>query len=140
MGAESPGSPGHPEWKPGKATALEEVLAQRRLTPEEIAERSGHRPEVRLRTDVPAVEVGMMTRAREVVSRLQGDDISTLALRMPNGEVSAMVVPVERYLELASLELKAGPKEGTLDGRIVPRGDRLEAAGVEQVDSSATWA
>ncbi|HEY4812506.1 MAG TPA: hypothetical protein VIH71_15770 [Solirubrobacteraceae bacterium] len=59
---------------------------------------------------------------------------------MPNGEVSAMVVPVERYLELASLELKAGPKEGTLDGRIVPRGDRLEAAGVEQVDSSATWA
>ena len=103
---ESLRSPGDPEWKPGKATALEEALAQIRLTPEEIAERRGNRPEVRLRADVPAVEVGMVTRAREVVNRLQGDDISTLVLRMPNGEVAAVVVPVERYLDLASLELR----------------------------------
>ncbi len=132
--------PGDPEWKPGKATAFDEAMAQRRLTPQEIAERRGHRPEVRLRTDVPAMEVGVVTRAREVVNRLQGDDISTLALRSPNGEVAAMVIPVDRYLELASLELKAGPKEATLDGRVMPRPDKLEAAGVEQIDPHATWA
>lgn len=141
MGERFEGSPaGNQEWKPGKATALDDALAQRELTAEEIAERRGMRPEMRLRADVPAIEVGMVTRAREVVERLQGDDLSTLALRTPNGEVAAMVVPVERYLNLASLELKAGPKEGRFDARIMPSDAALEAAGVEQVDPNATWA
>lgn len=133
------GSGGH-EWKPGKATELDDLLAQRRLTPEEIEERRGKRPEVRLRADVPSVEVGEATQAQGIVDKLRQENLGGLALCTPDGAVTAMVVPVERYLNLTVSGLKDGLKEGTIDGRVAPTDAALAASYVEQVDPRATWA
>jgi hypothetical protein len=136
-GREGPG--GH-EWTPGKATELDDVLAQRRLTPEEIEERRGKRPELRLRPDVPSIDVSEATRAYEILDKLGQDEISGLALRSLNGVVTAMVVPLDRYLELATSDLKGSHnKEATNDGRVIPAEATFAASYVEQVDPNATW-
>lgn len=131
---------GGSEWRPGKATELDEALARRGLTPEEVAERHGERLELQMRADVPAIEVGMDTHARDVLDRLQRDDINGLALRTPDGEVAAMVAPVDRYLELVASDLKSGPKEATIGGRLVPTDAAYASTYVEQVNPGNTSA
>lgn len=84
---------GGQEWKPGKATELDDHLAQRRLTPEEMDERrGGKRPELQLQRDMPAVEVRETTKAQEVLTRLEQEDTHVIALRDPKAGVKAVVV------------------------------------------------
>ena len=133
---------GDREWKPGKATEFDEAMAGRTLTQEEMDEwRGGKRPELRLRSDAPSVEVDEATHAQEAIDKLRDGDISGLALRNSEGVVAAMMVPVERYLELVSAELASDPfnKEAHLDGRITPTEAAFAASSVEQVDPHATW-
>ena len=127
------------EWRPGKATEMDAALAQRRLTPEEIEEQSGKRLELRLRNDMPAVEVRETTPAREILEYLGREDVGGVALRDPDSGVKAVVVPVERYLELAGAELASNPfnKEGRLDGRIGLTKASLAASHVEEADPEA---
>jgi hypothetical protein len=123
----------------GKATELLDDLMSHPLSPEEVARRQPHIPELRLRDDTPAVEIAETTRVQDVLGRLE--DTDSLALRNSAAEPLAVVISVERYLELVGKELARDPwhKVGTLDGRVVPRDEDLAAGHVEQVDPTAPW-
>lgn len=132
---------GEREWKPGKATELSDSLAQRRLTPEEVDKRrGGKRPELRLRREIPTVEIHKTTPAQDILERLGQEDVRSVALRDPETGVTAVVVPVARYLELAGAELANDPfnKEGRLDGRMAPSDAAYAASDVEEVDQEVT--
>lgn len=124
----------------GKATELDDYHSQHPLTPEQIEARHTKIPELRLRTDVPAIEVDENTRARDVLERLRSENIGGVALRDPNGAATAMVVSAERYLELVGTSLANDRrKEGATDGRIIPTEAAFEESYVEQVDPQAAW-
>jgi len=124
----------------GKAEDLADDLMRHPLMPEEIAARYPQFPELRLRADAPAVVVDEATRVRDVVGRLQSEDVGSIALRNPDGGVTAMVVPVERYLELVGTQLATDPnKVATLDGRLMPSEVSIAASYVEQVNPRDTW-
>ncbi len=74
------------------------------------------------------------------MERFRSDDVDVIALREPGSDATAVIIPVERYLELAGKEL-AGYSErvGTLDGRMIPAESAFEASYVEPVDPDATW-
>jgi hypothetical protein len=128
------------EWRPGKATEFDDAMARRTLTPEEWEARYPKPPELRLRSDTPSVEVDQTTRVQEVLVRLANEDGDSVAVRNADGGVTAMMVPVERYLELVATELANNHQgEATLDGRIVPTEAAFAASYVEQVDPNATW-
>lgn len=71
-----------------------------------------------------------------------------VALRDPKGEVQAIMVPLERYIEMASatisgddhLELApGGPSSDPERPRIQARPASLHALHIEQVDPRAEW-
>jgi hypothetical protein len=107
--------------------------------PEEERRRRGLLlPELRLRADTPAVEVDSATPVTEALSGL-GAETDTLAIREQHGEPQAIVLSVERYLELAGKEIHSAPKIGTLDGRIMPQEATFSRAHVEQVNPNENW-
>lgn len=123
-----------------KSSELVDDLMRHPLTSEEIAERRGKHPELRLRPDAPAVEVDATTRVQDVVARLASEDVGCVALRDASAGVTAMVMPVERYLELVGTELATDPnKVATLDGDLAPTAAATAASYVEQVNPRDTW-
>jgi hypothetical protein len=126
----------------GKATEFVDYLLSHPLTPADIEKIRGKRPELRLRADAPSVTVDDTMRAQEVTERLQADDTELIALRdSETGKVTAVALPLARYLQLVGTELAAEPfnKEATLDGRIVPSDDAFAASYVEQVNPADSW-
>jgi hypothetical protein len=123
----------------GEASKLDDFL-RRPLSEEEEAMYRPKPPQLRLRTDVPAVEVDGSNRAR-IVRELEQDQTKSLALRDTHGTISAMVISVERYLELVRADLSLAESKQTVfpGGRIGPTDATLAEAHVEQVDPNATW-
>ena len=128
------------ERQRSKAGDVVEDLMRNPLTPEELARRYPRVEELRLRPDAPTAEIDEALPAKEVVERLRSEDVGVIALRGQGSDAAAVIIPVERYLELAGKEL-AGFSErvGTLDGRMVPVESAFEASYVEPVDPDATW-
>jgi len=123
-----------------KARDAVEDLMRNPLTPEELAHRYPKVEELRLRPDAPTAEIDEALPVKEVIERLRSEDVGVIALRESGSDATVVIVPVERYLELASKEL-AGYSErvGTLDGRMIPVESAFEASYVEPVDPDATW-
>jgi hypothetical protein len=119
----------------GKATQIAnelDALPPRELRPE--------RPQLRLRADVPSVEVSETTRVQEILSRLDSEDTRRVLLSSPEAGVTAVVVPIDRYIDLVGTELEfevSHSGQALLDGRIEPT--ELATSDVEQVDPQATW-
>jgi hypothetical protein len=124
----------------GKATELDDYQDRHPLTPEKVAARYPKVPELRLRADVPAVEIDEATTASNVLAHMRSENVGTIALHEPIVNVTAVVMPVERYLELVGSELANDPfhKEAGPRG-IAPTEAALAAVHVEQVDPSDTW-
>jgi len=97
-------------------------------------------PEARLRHDAPTLEVDKATPMREALDLLRTTDIGAIALSEAGGEPSAVVMPVERYLELAAKDLLTR-RNGTIasNGRIVPQESALADLYIEPVDPQAEW-
>ena len=125
----------------GKASELDDYLDKRTLTSDEIAERHPKVPELRLRADVPAVEIDETTPASSVIAHLRDENVGTVALREPDTSAAVIVISIERYLDLVGKELASDPfnKEVGLNG-IAPTEAALAASHVEQVNPSDTWA
>ena len=125
------------EWRPGKATEFDDAMEGRALKPGELWP---ERPRLRLRSDVPSVEVSEHTRIHDVLGRLKNKDLSSIALRDQSGAVTAMIVPVEKYVELAGAAIEGDDQfEATLESSIVPSPTALAALHIEQIDEQAKW-
>jgi hypothetical protein len=124
----------------GKASELVDDLLRRPLTPEEAAKRRGVRPALRWRANAPSVEVDEATPVRRVLDRLSSEALGSVGIREPGSDVTAVVVPVERYLQLVATELATDQTKrvATLDGQIVPSEDAFAASHVEQVNPQDT--
>jgi hypothetical protein len=96
-------------------------------------------PELRLRANTPTVDINETTSVGAALTRLEGEQGGTLALREPSGEPKAIVLSVERYLQLVSKEINSAPKVGALDGRVMPTDDAFANAHVEQVNPAESW-
>jgi hypothetical protein len=105
------------------------------------------RPELRLRADTPSIDANGEISAQDLLSHITPREYG-VALRDPDGTVRAMVVPLDRYIELASGTI-AGDDHTEIDQtEAVPGGMRprvqarpasLEALNVEQIDPQAEW-
>jgi len=128
------------EQRPTKASKVVDRLMSRKLSPREIAERYPQAPELRLRADAPAVEIDETTPVVDVLERLGNSDIGALALRPRGADPTAVVVPIERYLELVGKELlhSRGKVVGASND-FRPPDAALETVSVELVDPAAVW-
>jgi hypothetical protein len=98
------------------------------------------RPQMRLRADVPSVEVSASTRAQDILDLVAREDGRTVALRSPESGVVAILVPADRYVELAGAAIDGDYAFESIEGRVaVPSPTRLADAGIEQVDPSTKW-
>lgn len=119
----------------GKGTEVD------RITGEKESSRP-RRPLLKLRPDTPAVELNESTRVADIIAPLSPREFG-VALRDPSGEVQAMVVPIERYIEMASATIE-GDKHFDLDPtRFPPQNkpspDYLAALHVEQINPDEYW-
>lgn len=124
----------------GKASELSDILDAKSLTDEEIAARRPKVPELRLRPDASVV-VDDNTAAQDLLQRLSTEGARSMQLRHGEreGNVEAVLVPVERYVQLVGLSLVSTNEFEVLsDGKIVPMG--MAQADVETADPHATWA
>jgi len=129
-------SESEPKWQPGKATEMSRKNAEHPLQP---GERWPVRPDVRLRTDIPSVEARRTTGA-DLLEQLAQGETPVIALRDGAAEIKAVVVPVERYLEMASATVEGDDHfEATLEGHVAPRASSLADLQIEQVDPSIAW-
>jgi len=97
-------------------------------------------PEARLRDDAPTLEVDEATPMREALDLLRTTDVDAIALGEVGSKPSAVVIPVERYLELAVKDLLTR-HNGTIAsaGRILPTEAALADLHIEPVDPQASW-
>lgn len=102
-------------------------------------EEKPRRPQMRLRRDMPAIEIDETTPVAEAVAELQAEHVGTLALRAPDGEARAVVLSVERYLEFVNKELERNAPGVTTNGRIMLTDAGLKPLHVEQVDPTEPW-
>jgi hypothetical protein len=116
----------------GKGTELVNELKSP-LTPEEIED---SRPKLRLRADVFTQAFGPNAEVKDVLDRLADETVGEVAaLHDAESGTTAIVVPVERYLELITSHISdRNLSEVTLDNRVVPSEAILSGLGVEQVD------
>jgi hypothetical protein len=134
----------------GKGTELDELQEQRQAEIARGEREDPHRndrPIVHLRTDTPSIKVTDSTAIGDVLRHVRPDNYG-VALRDPKGEVQAIMVPLERYIEMASatisgddhLELApGGPSSDPERPRIQARPASLHALHIEQVDPQAEW-
>jgi hypothetical protein len=128
------------EQRRSKASELREDLMRHPLTSEELARKYPKVEELRLRSDVPTAEIDNALPVKEVVKRLRSEDVGIVALREPESDTTAVVIPIERYLELAGKELAShSERVGTLDGRIIPVDSAFAASHVAPINPNATW-
>lgn len=135
----------------GKASDLEQRWAERDAERHAAIARGERppgyhpRPELHLRADTPSIDVHEATQVGDVLRHVTPTEYG-VALREPGGEVHAMLVPLDRYIELASgaiagnklFDLRPGVP-GSDVPRIVARPSALEAMHVEQIDPNAEW-
>jgi hypothetical protein len=97
-------------------------------------------PELRLRTDMPMIDVNKDTSAQHVLDSIRNEPSGALLVRELGGTSAAVVVSLDRYLDLAGKELAGSqPRSATLDGRLVPRPEVFDESHVEQVDPTDSW-
>lgn len=113
-----------------RSKASEVVDRIRQHVPKEVKKL----PELRLRADAPVLEVDAATPAQAALDRLQASEVGALALRAPDAEPTAVVISVERYLELIGKELLTGRSTIASQGRIILRESALAGSFVEQVN------
>lgn len=123
----------------GKASELD--ARAKTLSQEEIDERKGnHRPALQLRQDVLSQALAPTARVEDVLKHLGGETLDHVALHDPTSGVTAVAVPLERYLQLIGADVADRDQlEVGLDGRMLPSDATLAASGVEQVDRQAPW-
>jgi hypothetical protein len=122
-----------------KASELVDDLMQRSPSAQARAERHPKVPELRLRADTPALEVTDATPVSDALEELRSQGLGTIALRSPDAEPTAVVLSVERYLELAGKELLNGVDMVARDGIMVPSESAFAISHVEQVNPNDTW-
>jgi hypothetical protein len=97
------------------------------------------RPEVRLRADTPAIDVTDETLVREAVGKISSGDYGVALRDHGTGEVKAMLVPVERYVEMASATMEGDAHFEWTGRELVPQRAALDALHIEQSNSQAPW-
>ena len=128
------------EQPKSKAAQLREDLMRYPLTSEEVAQRYPKVEALQLRSDAPSVEIDDALPVKRVIEQLRSEGVGAIALHEQGSDPTAVIIPVERYLELVGKEL-AGYTAlvGTLDGRLIPVESAFAASYVEPVDPDATW-
>ncbi len=96
------------------------------------------RPEVRVRSDAPSLEVDDTTSVESVLSQLDREK-GGVVLRDQTGEAKAVVVPADRYAELAGCEITSEQHFRATEGEIKPDPEALKELMIEQVDPAAEW-
>lgn len=123
----------------GKASELDDWLERHPLTPEEKA-RQKPRPQLRLRREVLYRALSPDVLVKEALDQVAAGGSETLAMLDAATGETAIVVPVERYLELVTSHIRDMQlDEMGLDGRTTPSEDTFLALGVEQVDPTESW-
>jgi hypothetical protein len=118
----------------------DDLLAHPREPGEHLAARRRLVPELRLRADTPTVDLSESTSAANIALHLHGADAGPLALRERTADVTAVVVPLARYLELVEVQLAYDPATqpvADLAGHIGPSEAAFAASRVERVDPTA---
>jgi hypothetical protein len=119
----------------GKATELDNYLMQHPRDPEELKPKH---PELRLRPDAELAE-GNGASVDDAVERLRSEHVRSIGVLGHHGEYEAVIVPVDRYLELTAAHLQLpGRFQGVPGGRFEPSG--LAESDVELADPNASWA
>jgi hypothetical protein len=125
------------EQRRSKAREVVEHLYESAAT--RAPEEKPHRPQMQLRRDMPAVEVGETTPVVDALAQLQAEHIGTLALRTPDGDAKAVVLSVEQYLDFVGRELERHAPGVATNGRIMLSDAGLKPLHVEQVDPTEPW-
>lgn len=100
-------------------------------------------PELRLRSDMPTVAVSAATPLVDVVEQLRSEGVGVIALHEADSDAMAVMLPVERYLELVGKVL-VGQRTGIVNpyGQLVPPESDFADAYVKQVnprDEAWSW-
>jgi hypothetical protein len=119
-----------------KASELADDLRRRSSSPAE--RETPEVPEIKLRSDAPALEVTETTPIGDALAQLRSQGVGVIALREQGGEPTAVVIPAERYIELVGTELLNGRKVAQ-GGRLVPAESAFAAVYVEEVNPGDTW-
>ena len=119
-----------------QAKSKAQLAREELMTPgsRDAAYRSPESIDVQLRADAPTVEIDETTPARSLVDQLRADSVDLIAMHEPNVGVTAVVVPVERYLALVSKELETSEHIG-VSGKLIPTDAAFAASYVEPIDS-----
>jgi len=113
----------------GKASDIAERLSQ--LPPED---RGPKKPELRLKPDLE-VEISDNETLNRTVQILGAGEVRNVLVKVLEGQ--AVLVPVERYVDLVGTELATDPNKLATTHGLVP--DGLESSEVEPVDPEARW-
>jgi hypothetical protein len=123
----------------GRATEVVAQLMLRPISDEEMARR-GRIPELRLREDAPAIAVTEATPAGRVIDSINDERSGAVIVRQNGGAAAAVVVSLDRYMDLVGKELAmTASRVATLDGRVVPSQEAFSASHVEQVNPHDIW-
>jgi hypothetical protein len=98
-------------------------------------------PELRLRPDTPTVEVRETTPITGALAHLQSDETGIIALQEPGSETTAVILPVDRYLELVG-KMLVRQRTGVVNpyGQIVPHESDFAEVNVELVrEKDPAW-
>lgn len=120
----------------GKASDLERRLRERPLGPGELWPL---RPELRVRSDTPAIEVDGTTSVKSVLDRLNAEQRDGVVLRGTDGGTLAVVLSAGRYAELAGCEVESEDRFRAFEGKIEPDPEALKELMIEPVDPTAEW-
>jgi hypothetical protein len=117
----------------GKAEELTDHLMSHPLTPEE--KEIGERPlgKLRLSERITSVIVDETTRTQHILKYLrEHPNDPYVALAEPDAEVAAVIMPVDRYVELVEEALKTPPPEG-YNELVMARAGELPSYRVEEI-------
>lgn len=133
------------EQRKSKASELREALLKP-LTPEQRQARLDSlspRPKLKLNGEVAQRALGTTANVKDVLAQLEGDDTAKVAaLHDADSGASAVVIPVEQYLELVTSRLRDNEVftfQAEPSGRVGPQETDLAELGVEQVNPRDTW-
>lgn len=119
----------------GKASDFDRQMEGRFLRP---GERWPVRPDIRVRPDAPSLKSNGTTQLAAVFDRLEHAGRG-IVLRDSTDKAIAVVLPADRYAELASCEIESEDRFRAAEGRIEPDPEALEELMIEQVDPAVEW-
>jgi len=113
------------EHQQSKAAATRESLMGLEVRPVTL-------PQLRMRPDTPTLEVGETTPIKGALAHLHSDEAGIVALQEPGSDVTAVMLPVSRYLELVG-KMLVRQRTGVVSpsGQIVPHESDFAEANVE---------